>query len=399
MKIGWLDFSEEEKQRVLKLIISFNEKGTVDQLGLGSIRDAFSDMLFPGTSTLHTRARYFLFIPWIYLSLEGKKISSSQIREKARKAEIGLINSLLDGGEKEGVIGIDAKEDLQILPSERYWNALFIWGIRSDGGSQSRYHGFLDTYYNLNTNEVNDDNEPIGGKYQANWHLGIPPAPSSFLDKTTFKLEKSEALYLMDRYLVRNRESMLAYLIGTKELYDEVMLPWMHPLINEFPEKLSLWLQHARHFSEIMWGAALLYNYMLAELSSDEGLMIGYNKKIEDWAQMIGNQRGIYAKWHLHEFWDVMKSEKKVIKDPTREFVNSWIYRCMELKKLDGIVNDRRARDMIILRERATKPELGRFDHPRALENWGGESSASQIDYRWPIAQIIINDIVAGLKG
>jgi Family of unknown function (DUF6361) len=36
-------------------------------LGLGTIRDAFADMLFPGTSAPRIRPRYFLIVPWIYL--------------------------------------------------------------------------------------------------------------------------------------------------------------------------------------------------------------------------------------------------------------------------------------------------------------------------------------------
>jgi hypothetical protein len=40
----------------------FNEQGSVDELGLGSLRDAISNTLFPGTSVLLTRLRYFLFI-------------------------------------------------------------------------------------------------------------------------------------------------------------------------------------------------------------------------------------------------------------------------------------------------------------------------------------------------
>jgi hypothetical protein len=36
------------------------------QEGSGAIRDAFGDMLFPGTSTIMIRARCFLLIPWTY---------------------------------------------------------------------------------------------------------------------------------------------------------------------------------------------------------------------------------------------------------------------------------------------------------------------------------------------
>ena len=42
----------------LEIVDLFREKGTLDELGIGAIRDAFADRFFPGTSTLHTRARY-----------------------------------------------------------------------------------------------------------------------------------------------------------------------------------------------------------------------------------------------------------------------------------------------------------------------------------------------------
>jgi hypothetical protein len=34
------------------------------------VRDAFSEMLFPGLSTVQTRARYFLLVPWAYRRLD-----------------------------------------------------------------------------------------------------------------------------------------------------------------------------------------------------------------------------------------------------------------------------------------------------------------------------------------
>ena len=47
-------------RRVLDL---FNEQGTLDEMKLGSLRDALSDTLFPGTSYIHTRLRYVLTGP------------------------------------------------------------------------------------------------------------------------------------------------------------------------------------------------------------------------------------------------------------------------------------------------------------------------------------------------
>ena len=75
----WLDYSEQERRKMLDVIELFGERTTRDELGLGGVRDAFADLLFPGTSTIQTRAKYFLFVPWVYQLLEEKRVSSSAV--------------------------------------------------------------------------------------------------------------------------------------------------------------------------------------------------------------------------------------------------------------------------------------------------------------------------------
>lgn len=55
--IAWLDTSAETQQRVRELIALFEEKGTLDELGIGQIRDVFSNALFPGTSRMKGNSR------------------------------------------------------------------------------------------------------------------------------------------------------------------------------------------------------------------------------------------------------------------------------------------------------------------------------------------------------
>ncbi len=76
----WLDYSEHERRQMLDVIHLFDEKTTRDELGIGVVRDAFADMFFPGTSTIQTRARYFLF-PGALAETKhwGKKRSSIQM--------------------------------------------------------------------------------------------------------------------------------------------------------------------------------------------------------------------------------------------------------------------------------------------------------------------------------
>ena len=120
---GWLDSSEHERRAVLELVSALNEPGTLDELGIGSIRDTIADALFPGTSTIQTRARYFLFIPWILQMVEAS--STRRAEERARQLQLPLCDALdKSHGPNEGVIGREARNALQRWPLSIYWLGL-----------------------------------------------------------------------------------------------------------------------------------------------------------------------------------------------------------------------------------------------------------------------------------
>ena len=141
--LTWLDFSEHERRKALDVIDLFREKDTRDELGIGTVRDALADLLFPGTSTIQTRARYFLFVPWVYRRLERQRSAVADAARLARRAELNLIDALAIGGETDGVIGIEARQTLKRLPSNVFWQGLAAWGIRVLNISQSDYHRFF----------------------------------------------------------------------------------------------------------------------------------------------------------------------------------------------------------------------------------------------------------------
>ena len=84
--LGWLDLDATASERVATLLRSLDEPGTIDELGLGTVRDALSAMLSPGTSTIQTRLRYFIFLPFPTLdtrSLRSPASLSSRIPPQA----------------------------------------------------------------------------------------------------------------------------------------------------------------------------------------------------------------------------------------------------------------------------------------------------------------------------
>jgi len=88
----WLDYSERERRKMLDVVDLFGEHDTHDELGIGSVRDAFADMLFPGTSTIMTRARYFLLVPWTYQRLERSRVGSQKWRRARGRRSSTLLS-------------------------------------------------------------------------------------------------------------------------------------------------------------------------------------------------------------------------------------------------------------------------------------------------------------------
>jgi hypothetical protein len=86
--LGWLDYDERDAQRMREVFAAFDDKDTIDSLGLGVIRDSISDQLFPGISTIQTRARYFLVVPWVCQILEAEHVPPNRFTARLREPEV-----------------------------------------------------------------------------------------------------------------------------------------------------------------------------------------------------------------------------------------------------------------------------------------------------------------------
>ena len=184
--IGWLDLDAAASERVATLLRSLEEPGTLDVLGLGSIRDAFSDMLSPGTSTVQTRLRYFIFLPWIFKRLEDQDLSAAEFARKLRDAEAQLIDRLRPLGSGQGVIGSVAGRDLRRMPSDIYWGSMEAWGIRRLNLSLAEYAQQAATNGRILPERDDDGNAT---KARVSMWANLPPAPRGF---PSSKIDPSE---------------------------------------------------------------------------------------------------------------------------------------------------------------------------------------------------------------
>jgi len=382
---------------MMEILHLFREQEIREELGVGTVRDAFSDILFPGTSTLHTRPKYMLLIPWIFLKLEESKISSEKIMDYARWYEIKLINTLLEAGESDGVIGKVAKDTLKILPSYMYWSGLGRWGIRVYDGSIDQYFRSLDSFYLYKKSVIKSDDNEFVTLTSCNWDPYIVPMPKDFPGKATLSLTKDEAEYLMHRILANCSGSVIAFLVNRRKPV-EVEFIWLHPEYSSFSESHKIIITHARNFSEVIHGASLLYNYMLAQKARIGEKVEEYARRIKDWAMLIENRINEIHLWEIREFWRIVFSQNSRINILTRRFIENWIGLVRSSSDLSKLANDEKARQLIYQREIRIKGKRSRLKNPRMLAQWSGASGASALDFRWHIARTIVADISQGMR-
>ncbi len=386
--LAWLHHSEEEKRQTHDFLQLFRETDTRDELGLGAIRDSLADLLFPGLSTIQTKARYFLLVPWCALELERRQTRSATAAIEMRKIEAHLIKALREGSSGTGVIGIDAGAAVKRLPSEVYWAGLRSFGISKETGSPGDYFRSLDSLYRAKEGRRSDADEQSDAK-MGSWHSNLPDAPKDLFTTASLDLTKPEAEYLRDRITLVQHESLLAHLIRSEAQTDGFELAWEVPESGLANPTLRTWIDCAHGFSATMQGAAIFYNKLLATASGNEDRIAEYEEWWEEWVQHP-TRASQTQRWSLDELWAVTQHSN--IRRTAKNFVTRWVNIVQS-----GTFDEPTIRRLITERERQLKGSQARLGNPRALERWSGNAGTRQLDYRWPTARTVISDIQAGL--
>ncbi|MHA6318634.1 DUF6361 family protein [Altererythrobacter sp. CAU 1778] len=386
--IGWVDFDETERDRAQRLMDLFREQDSRDELGLGAIRDSIADHLFPGTSTIHTRLRYMLFIPWIFDSLPSH-LSPRDIAAKARQKEIELCQALISGAPGAvGIIGKDAGEKLKRLPSSIYWSGLESWGIRQFPGSIESYFAALPHWPKDTGKDHVEDDMSGAQRHRHLWHDRMPQPPKGWPDTVDFDLEPDEASFLIDRLVDRHPHSLLTYLASRSDRAKADAI-WLHPHIADFPAQARVLVEHARIFSGVMHGAALLYNLLLSELRENEDWIERYQTALTEWSDELDTKE--LASWSLDDFWHETRHTGHSVLEPAKRFVTEWV---ALVRKEGGLGRNRDAANALVMtRERRLKKGQSRFANKSARDRWQGASGTGRFQFRWSIAQSHLKDL------
>lgn len=386
--VTWLDHDAAASERSMRLLDFFNASEARDELGVGGVRDSISDQLFPGTSTIQTRLRYFLFIPWVLSPLDERRLSNATFRSEAAKREYDLQHYLgKNEPDADGVIGRRAGSQLKRLPSSVYWNGLHAWGIRRQNGSMQQYfHEAQERAAFRERRRIHDE----GG-----WEDGSSPAaywdhtlntlrPDGFPENAMLALTRDEATYLLEKWQASQPRSLLTWLaLATRshETFPRSGTVWEHVLHPEFPSPIKKLVDHGKRLDMLVRGAAYLYNLQLAELTKHEKGE-EYERLLEEWS--VDAPPEIFD-WDLAEFWPMVLNKGHAITQATRLFLQSWL----EIARAERgkVATSPRARELVANRERVLKKDRSRFDNPSVRSQWTGAAGIAPIEFRWPVVQ------------
>ncbi len=408
---AWLAVDAEQRRRMLEAVDQFRDETTIDDLGIGGIRDAFSDTLFPGTSTLHTRLRYVLFIPWL-MQEAAKRATVAEMAQRYHDLERDFIGALErgTGDDEPGIIGRRAGKMLQRVPSVLYSGMLAQWGILERGLTSREFFTRIEASRRLDAEAPRAEDGGLGTERLLDGlDPELPAPPEHLLRSADFRLTPEEVTYLKEAITRTNPGTLLARLVQERPMdwtdsATAPAAPWA-PEINSLlhtdaDEELRTLLDRAERFSLQVHGANLLYNLLLAEATSTDperfrdDRVAHYRERLQTWADETASSRPFGSQDFL-ELGQMMAARRRNYTDRTRAFLEHW---CAESRTPHTVAESPSARELIIRRERLVKQGRARLrpGNLKALNAWSGASGTARLHFRWANVTTLLQDLYDG---
>lgn len=400
MELGWIHFNRDDRNRVFNALKALEENYALDELGIGKIRDYFSNEFFPGITTNQTRAHYYIFLSNMFedalknnFSSTEEPHSTEELQNWLDKQQDSLVKILHEkypnNWSGKGIIGILNKvqnKPINPKPLIIYWSGLYKYRIILD--ESSFYQNVLDYIdqkkaidkqkksihkkdgdYEPDEILERDSFFPETGCWTKNWE--------SQIDMET--LSKNEANFLYNRITKSCQNSLLTLIlkyyknhpseIDLREKYTFNDLSEISPnIINHNPE-IKKTYDWALQFRNFYYGCQLAYAYLVTKDEADK-------KNYLDW---LNNKQ----EWTNVPLDDILGSSGA--DESTKQFLKN--------AREYALHNNQKAlEELIRQREKTLKGVRAKIGKENKYK------PSSKLDYRANAARRIIQDILKGLK-
>ena len=422
--IGWIDFSPRHRDRVRKFMDLMGMGGVVDELGVGIIRDAMSNKVFPGFSTLYTRAKYFFITPYILEESENASSKSKSGKDYFKKAEketneiiIQFYKEHPDRGDESYFGKVKQDGILKRQPSEIYWNGMtHLHLIKTENTLDQMLLNKHSTVEELLSNNRGDDTTKEQGEYKEYGFDGVSYTPDwqQYIRIHGLTLSRIEAEILRDRLLRYTPDSLPAALVSSNSLWEKYLsaaneFDTKDPLCNQMlhfirtslhkieNETLRENLIVSHDLSLFLYGIHISYNLWLrVKTGASDKCIVDLREQGRTWYSVL------YNKMLDSENFDICKCMVNTnVRPPTEKFLKEVQGLIVKSSSWDEIENS--LCRLVEAQERWNKKAKSRFlkiDKGQVIdettkEQWVG---LGLINYRYASALSIMRDLYDGLN-
>lgn len=384
IKVGWIDFSSKDREKAMAVIDLMKENRAVDELGIGVVRDRLADILFPGTSTIQTRAKYFFIVPWCMIEAEKNFKNKVDYLKRLNNIETDVIKALIknEPSNTTGIIGKDSIGTLKRKPSEIYWNGLRTYNIMPFNISRNQYISSIKTNKNHDVEEGDDKDSYYLDNDEIRWN--ITKFRKNWKENLTLSLTKEESEFLKEKITRYYPNSLYSYIINNKDISLEDEDIYDLTFKNTLPEVVRSDLDLALNFGKVIHGAHIRYNIILRQKNSVE--IEDYEDYWNQWCNEMSQFN--WDKFNIDRIYEFAQTTKG-----TKEFIEGWFKAIRELDninlgQLDKMIE---AREYSLKGQRAKLKNYGNVD----VSKWVG---LGMLEYRWRNVKTLVKDIKDGEK-
>jgi len=411
--VGWIDFSSEHRDKVRTVIDLLKKQGVVDELGIGVIRNTFADRLFPGVSTIQTRAKYFTLTAVLiqdYLRQpepnKEKQTLEEYLAQREKLCRIKLAKRYGGQGEARGIIGITFGErsdrNIQRPPSSVYWNGLKTFGIIRTRLSLAEFSRIASGRRSLKS-ILEETGRNKGDDHDADLSNGprvrVPTIDEQYWDNPSITLSAGEAEFLRQHITASVPDTMLGQILLDRQASSQLLKLPRSATFSEFAElpfirhlkseDLRQALHYARDFWVILEGAHIRYNCLLQARFGTPEARAQRDEDWKNWRERIGSFN--WSAWDTNYVWRLVDLHDSRVQSATRAFVEGWIAQsrdaCHDLPACDRLVINQE------LANKRNRARLRRGAKDERVTEWIG---LSELDYRFPQVRTLVEDIQRG---
>lgn len=259
------------------------EPAALDELGIGRIRDAFSDKMFPGTSVLQKHLKYFSLLPQVYHKATERRYNTlSEVKAEVVRLERIMTERLLEASPNDtGITGINAirkkqKSFVRYDPAYIYNSGLQALGILRISQSASPYAHIFDASKERHEAPRQQKSDDENTADDANEKTGVPQfcafpnVEYEFTEKCSLDLTAADRNFILDH--MRKAEAYKGTLFLHLVDHPEIVLPEDFSSLADckLPKDLAEVQDQARRFSDFMSMVYARYNYIRSDYEDNK---------------------------------------------------------------------------------------------------------------------------------